>query len=109
MNTPRFFALAASLLLTAPGGAAQGTIQLTFTPGGALSQQVLVTGVEQHLQGPPVNVAINFDSVTSTDANYPAYYVPPPITCTIIEDSPAIIVSSGAWTGEIFGRSSRVT
>jgi hypothetical protein len=84
---------AADLLLTAPGGAPQGTIQLTFTNGGALTQQVTVTGVERHVEGAPIVDSIIFNSVTSTDPNYPNNYVPPAISCTIIQDVPAIIVN----------------
>jgi len=95
---------AADLLLTTPGGAPQGTIQLTFTPGGALSQQVTVTAVDRHVEGAPIVDSIIFNSVTSLDTtNYPANYVPPPIPCTIIADLPGIIVNPSAGLSTVNG------
>jgi len=93
----------ADLLLTAPGGAPQATISLTFVPGGALSQQVTVTGVERHVEGASIIVPVNFNSVTSTDPNYPANYAPPAIPCTIIEDVPAIIVNPASGLATVNG------
>jgi len=84
---------AAELLLTGPGGGAPaGTVTLTFVPGGALSQQVTVTGVQRFVEGAPVVVPISF-TVTSTDANYPAASAPPNISCTIISDAPGIVLN----------------
>jgi len=93
---------AAALLLTAPGGTPQGTIQLTFTAGGALTQQVTVTGVEQHLEGAPVTVNVTF-TVTSTDANYPPNCAPPPLPVTIIEDLPGIIINPPSGLSTVNG------
>jgi hypothetical protein len=91
-----------SLLLTAPGGTAMGTINLVFTPGGALSQQVLVTGVEQHLQGAPIVVNVTF-TVSSTDPNYPANSAPAACPVTIIQDLPAIIVNPPSGLATVNG------
>ncbi|HVR85347.1 MAG TPA: hypothetical protein VMU54_13610 [Planctomycetota bacterium] len=93
---------AAALLLTAPGGTPQGTIQLTFTAGGVTTQQVTVTGVEQHLEGAPITVNITF-TVTSTDVNYPPAVAPSPLPVTIIEDLPAIIINPPSGLSTVNG------
>jgi hypothetical protein len=68
---------------------------LNFVVNGVTTLPVTVTGVQQNLEGPNIMVNVVFNSVTSTDPNYPSTYVPPPVVVTIIEDLPAIIVNPG--------------
>lgn len=84
---------AGAMLLTAPGGTPQGSIQLVWAAGSTAALQVTVTGVDQHLETNQ-SASVNFTSVTCTDTtHYPPTYVPPPIPVTIVPDSPAIIVN----------------
>jgi hypothetical protein len=93
----------AALTLTGPTGPPAGTISLTFLNNAPLTQTVTVTGVEQHVEGPNIVVPINFTAVTSTDPNYPSTYLPPSLSCTIVEDVPAIIVNPPSGLSTVNG------
>jgi hypothetical protein len=86
---------AAALVLSAPpGGATSGTVTLNWATNTTQPQTVQVTGVQQFLEGPPVLVPVNFTAVNGNgDPNYPSTILPGPVNCTIIEDTPAIIVN----------------
>ncbi|HVR84744.1 MAG TPA: LamG domain-containing protein [Planctomycetota bacterium] len=92
-----------ALTLTGPSGPPSGTVSLTFNPGGPPSQTVTVTGVEQHVEGPDLIVPINFTAVTSTDPNYPSTYLPPSLSCTVVEDRPALIVNPPSGLATVNG------
>lgn len=89
---------AAALVLTGPTGPpASGTVTLNWNTGTTQYQTVMVTGVQQFQEGPPVLVPVNFTTVNGNgDPNYPSTILPGPVNCTIIEDTPAIIVNPGS-------------
>jgi hypothetical protein len=91
VTVPITSANAGALTLTAPGGTAQGSISLLFTPGGASSQQVMVTGV-QRFSGNPLTVLATFGTVTSTDMNYSGANYMPSVSCVISPDAAGIVV-----------------
>lgn len=85
---------AAALMLTGPTGPPSGTVTLNWAIGATAAQSVLVTGVQQFQEGPPILVPINFTAVNGNgDPNYPSSILPGPVNCTIIEDTAAIIVN----------------
>ncbi|MBV8879524.1 MAG: hypothetical protein JO332_06160 [Planctomycetaceae bacterium] len=84
------------LRINGPGGTPGGTATLTFLNNQPLSQTVTATGVERYVQGYNLTVPITFTSVTSTDPLYPPGFKPRPVSCTIVQDLPGLVINPAA-------------